>query len=37
MTGYVDDPLPQLDELRAQGTITDAEYESAKAHAVRHD
>jgi len=34
-TGYVDDPLPQLAELRAQGVRTDAEYESAKANALR--
>jgi hypothetical protein len=34
-TGYVDDPLPQLAELRAQGVLTDAEYESAKANALQ--
>jgi putative oligomerization/nucleic acid binding protein len=34
-TGYVDDPLAQLVELRAQGVLTDAEYESAKANALR--
>jgi hypothetical protein len=33
-TGYIADPLPQLAELRTQGVITDAEYESAKAHAL---
>jgi len=35
-TGYVTDPLPQLAELRTQGVITDAEYESAKANALGH-
>jgi hypothetical protein len=35
-TGYVTDPLPQLAELRAQGVITDGEYESAKANALGH-
>jgi Short C-terminal domain len=34
-TGYVNDPLPQLAELRAQGVLTDEEYESAKANALR--
>jgi hypothetical protein len=33
-TGYVDDPRPQLAELRAQGVLTDAEYESAKVNAL---
>ena len=33
-TGYVTDPLPQLAELRTQGVITDAEYETAKANAL---
>ncbi len=37
MTGYVDDPLPQLAELRAQGAITAAEYETAKANALAPD
>lgn len=34
-TGYVDDPLPQLAELRAQGVLTDADYESAKINALQ--
>jgi hypothetical protein len=34
-TGYVSDPLQQLAEMRAQGVITDAEYESSKANALR--
>lgn len=34
-TGYVNDPLPQLAEMHAQGVLTDAEYESAKAIAVQ--
>jgi len=34
-TGYVDDPLAQLAELRTQGVLTEAEYESAKANALR--
>jgi hypothetical protein len=34
-TGYVDDPLPQLAELRTQGVLTDAEYESARANALQ--
>jgi hypothetical protein len=34
-TGYVDDPPAQLAELRTQGVLTDAEYESAKANARR--
>lgn len=33
-TGYVDDPLPQLAELHAQGVITDAEHEAAKFNAL---
>jgi hypothetical protein len=33
--GYVDDPLPRLAELRTQGVLTDAEYESAKANALQ--
>jgi hypothetical protein len=33
-TRYVTDPLSQLAELRTQGVITDAEYESAKANAL---
>ncbi|HUA45512.1 MAG TPA: hypothetical protein VMA77_09815 [Solirubrobacteraceae bacterium] len=33
-TGYVSDPLPQLAELRAQGVITPAEYETARANAL---
>jgi hypothetical protein len=35
MTGYVDDSLSQLAGLRARGVLTDAEYESAKANALR--
>jgi hypothetical protein len=35
MTGYVDDPLPQLAEMYSQGVLTDAEYESAKTNALR--
>ena len=35
MTGYVNDPLPHLAEMHAQGVVTDAEYESAKANALR--
>jgi hypothetical protein len=35
MTGYVADPLPHLAEMHAQGVLTDAEYESAKANALR--
>jgi hypothetical protein len=35
MTGYVADPLPRLAEMHAQGVLTDAEYESAKANALR--
>jgi len=31
-TGYVEDPLPRLAELHADGVLTDAEYESAKAN-----
>jgi hypothetical protein len=34
-TGYVDDPLAQLAELRSQGVLTDAEYETAKANALQ--
>jgi len=33
-TGYVTDPLPQFTELRTQGVITNAEYESAEANAL---
>lgn len=35
MTGYVDDPLPPLAEMRSQGVLTDAEYESAKTNTLR--
>jgi hypothetical protein len=34
MTGYVTDPLSQLARMKAQGVITDAEYESARANAT---
>lgn len=34
-TGYVDHTLPQLAELRAQGVLTDADYESAKLNALQ--
>lgn len=33
-TGYVHDPLPRLAELHAEGVLTDAEYETAKAYAA---
>lgn len=33
-TGYVEDPLPRLAQLRADGVLTDAEYESAKTNAA---
>ena len=36
-TGYVEDPLPQLAMMHAQGVLTDAEYESAKANTLRRD
>ena len=37
MTGYVNDPLPQLRQMRDDGVITPAEYDSALSYQAPSD